>query len=217
MRQYRHIWEQMREFVGTNWNTGRGKRNSYKAKEVLLMTMVTLKNGGKWDFHGRMFGINASTFERDIIKFIDTVAEHWYLSCVIDQVDRHTMKELIDGGRDLKTHKSARYATDVTFQPTWRLSGSLEEAKNILVGKTHYMGLRWRFLSWALVSQLFVVRIFLETLRYRHFLQYERNKWIGSTEKWRRVKHSGRWVALRIVSEYVGGTGRKRLSRRFGN
>ncbi|GMF23168.1 unnamed protein product [Phytophthora fragariaefolia] len=47
--EFERLWTLVCDHVVMNWNTGRGKKCSYSAKDVLFMLLTVLKNGGKWD------------------------------------------------------------------------------------------------------------------------------------------------------------------------
>lgn len=53
-------------FIVTHWNVGRGRKSTFKAKDVLFMALAVMKHGGHWEFLGRMFKIKGQTFEKMI-------------------------------------------------------------------------------------------------------------------------------------------------------
>ena len=67
------IWARLDQYVLENWNTGRGKRTAQTPKECFFMLLVVMKHGGRWDFLGRMFDFKGPTFERLIVRFLDTI------------------------------------------------------------------------------------------------------------------------------------------------
>lgn len=47
--EFVEIWDQMSQFVQTNWNVGHGKQCRVKHKDVLFMNLTVLQYGGQWD------------------------------------------------------------------------------------------------------------------------------------------------------------------------
>ena len=76
-----------------------------------------------------MFGQKTSAFERMVLRFIQLLSELFYEHYVSNQTTRWSMKELHANGHVFKNYPMARYATDVTIQPAFRPSGSVEEGK----------------------------------------------------------------------------------------
>ena len=127
--QFIGIWAGFESLILENYNFGRGRKCEHKPKDVLFMVLSVLKHGGTWDFLARMFGQKTSAFERMILRFIKMLSEAVYEHYVNNQTKRWSMKELHANGHILKNYPMARYATDVTFQPSFRPSGSIEEGK----------------------------------------------------------------------------------------
>ena len=141
--QFVGIWAGSQDVVAENYNVGRGRKCAHSAKDVLFMTLAVLKHGGSWDFLARMFGQKTSAFERMIVQFIRMLYEPVYEQYVVYKTKRWSMKMLHDNNRMFKNYPMARYAIDVTFQPSFRPSESIEEG-NVLVKSTNYTDSRWR-------------------------------------------------------------------------
>ena len=138
--QFVGIWAGFQDLINENYNVGRGRKCAHAAKDVLFMALSVLKHGGAWDFLARMFGQKTSAFERMIVRFIQMLSEPVYEQYVTYQTKRWSMKMLQNNKTLFKNYPMARYATDVTFQPSCRPSGSIEEGKKYYSGKHKLYG-----------------------------------------------------------------------------
>lgn len=59
----------------------RRTEDKYKPKDILLMALASLKQGGSWDWLGRMFHVKGPTFESLITQFMDKIADEVYKIC----------------------------------------------------------------------------------------------------------------------------------------
>lgn len=50
------ILDEFEQFISTNYKVGRGRRKKFSGKDVLFMSLATMKHGGNWDWIGKMFG-----------------------------------------------------------------------------------------------------------------------------------------------------------------
>ena len=50
------FWSKISDLVLRKWNVGRGRKVSYKAKDVLMMILSVLKRGEPWDVLALSFG-----------------------------------------------------------------------------------------------------------------------------------------------------------------
>ena len=114
--QFMTPYEMIQEHVATNWNVGRGRRSLYKPKDVFLMFLTVMKHGGSWDFLARMFQISASSFERLVMKFSDTIGDVLFDTLVVKAEKKYFMQRLMRDKTVFSNFPFARYATDVTFQ-----------------------------------------------------------------------------------------------------
>ena len=78
---------------------------------------------------GKMYNMKAETFERIIQKFVAIISGPVYEHYVSHQARKWSMKKMIDTNALFRGYPMARYATDVTFQPSNRPSGNLSESK----------------------------------------------------------------------------------------
>ena len=73
--------------------------------------------------------MEGATFERIILKFVAIISGPIYENYVSHQARRWSMKKMVHTNALFRNYPMARYATDVTFQPSNRLSGNLSESK----------------------------------------------------------------------------------------
>ena len=85
VNEFGELWLLLQDHVSKSWNVGRGRRSQFSGKDVLLFTLTALKNGGQWDYLGRLFGISGPTFKRTAMKFIDVVNEELYETLVLNR------------------------------------------------------------------------------------------------------------------------------------
>jgi len=141
--EFRGLYHSLHDFISKTWNVGRGRKSSYKAMDVLLMTMAVLKHGGTWDWLGRMFRIKGPTFERLIVGFLEKLAPHMHDLFVKDVAELNPMAELIEQKTRFKNFDFAIEAVDVTFQQANRPSGNMQEGKKYFSGKHHLYGYKF--------------------------------------------------------------------------
>ena len=79
------IYTKISTCVTNSWNTGRGRKTSYRAKDVFFMTLSTLKTGGHWEYMASMFRIKGSVFQRLIKTFLFLITEELYEVMVVGQ------------------------------------------------------------------------------------------------------------------------------------
>ena len=106
------------------------------------MTIAVLKHGAKWDLISFLFGIKAATFEKRVSTMIKSISVHAYRRFVQQYASRFTMERLIGDKTTFKTYKMCRYATDVTFQQTFRPGRTSEESRKYFSGKHKLYGFR---------------------------------------------------------------------------
>ena len=128
-KEFRSIYCKIEGIMSENCNVGKGRRTQYKPKDVLFMTLVTLKHGGQWDFLGQTFKIKGPTFEMLMMRFVNLVSLELYEVLVLEKAERWTMARLVEEKRTFCNFQYARYATDVTFQQANRPSGNVAEGK----------------------------------------------------------------------------------------
>ena len=104
------------------------------------MAIVTVKNGGTWDFLARVFQIKPLKFESLITKFDLLFSEEIFDKLVLSASVSYPMDKLMASNKCFKQYPCARYAVDVTFQQYNRPSGSLQEGKKYFSGKHKLYG-----------------------------------------------------------------------------
>ena len=139
-QEFDRIYTKTSNCVTNSWNTGRGRKTSYRAKDVLFMTLSTLKTGGHWDYMASMFRITGSVFQRLIKKFFFLISEELYEGMVVGQRSKQTMNHFAATNKLFKNHPHALYATDIMFQHTNRPSGNHQESKFMFSAKHKLYG-----------------------------------------------------------------------------
>ena len=82
LSEFLAIWNVIEDTCATSWMSGRGRRKTFRPKDVLLMTMTTIKHGGNWDLLGKNFNVRGNTFERTVISFVTLVGPVLYDSFI---------------------------------------------------------------------------------------------------------------------------------------
>lgn len=134
------IYDIISDHVSTHYNVGRGRKSPFTAKDMLFMVLTVLKCGGQWDFMARVFQQKAPSFERQVGKFIDVMCGYLYEELVEGAAKRYSMKKLEAMNTTFGNFPQARYATDVTFQQSYRPSGNIQEGKLYFSGKHKLYG-----------------------------------------------------------------------------
>ena len=140
--EFEEIWLHIARFVTTNYNCGRGKRSKVKGKDMVFMLLVVLKHGGRWDILGQVFRIKGPCFERMITNFAKLIAPELYKIFVTDLSNEFTMAKLRALDLKFEDFPEAYYAVDVTFQQSYRPSGSMQEGKLFFSGKHKLYGIK---------------------------------------------------------------------------
>ncbi|ETV79243.1 hypothetical protein H257_07308 [Aphanomyces astaci] len=115
------------------WHDGRGRRPLSTPKDAHFMTLTILKYYHTWQKHALDFDINAPTLEKMIMRVVDDVISPILYAHF---VTIPTMEALRKYGTTLRNYPYAKYATDVKFQPSHRLSGRFGEQNHYFSG-TH--------------------------------------------------------------------------------
>lgn len=125
--EFKTIWGYFGDVIGRHYNSGRGKMCSETGKAVLFTTLAVRSYSGQWEFLARVSGEKGPTFERTINRFVDIIPDFAHDTLVKAMESFFSMTKLINEMQLFKTYKCAPYATDVTFQQTFRPSGSIVE------------------------------------------------------------------------------------------
>lgn len=129
------IYNKISDLVTKSWNTGRGRKTAYKAKDVFLTALSTLKCGSHWDYMGSMFRIKESVFQLMVKTVLLLISEELYKSMVVKQRRRNTMRHFSAANKLFKHHPHALYATDFKFQQTNRPAVNHQESKGLFSGR----------------------------------------------------------------------------------
>lgn len=127
--EFMKFWDCVGAFSNTNWIIGRGKRCKINDKDVIFMTMNTLKNGDICDLLSCKFNLKGFTFERIVFGFIKCIATHTYEKWVQEMDDCYSIQRFVEKKRTFRNKPHRRFATKVSFQQTNRCTGNIEEAK----------------------------------------------------------------------------------------
>lgn len=138
--EFETIWTSVEDFVLPRYNTGRGQRSVVKPKDALFITMTVLKHGGQLQMLARIFAMKSQSFERLVTRMLTLLSDHIYEDFVVEVGKMYTMDRLQLDECRFTNFKEARYATDVTFQQSFRPSGSIEEGKRYYSGKHKLYG-----------------------------------------------------------------------------
>ena len=111
-------------------------------QDLLFMTLVVLKHDGEWHFMARTFNMKGPTFERLVVGFVVALSDYFYEHGVTQVEQDFPMQALIEKQQLFSTFTSARYATDVTFQMSFRPSGNIQEGKNIIAASTNFTAIK---------------------------------------------------------------------------
>ena len=140
--EFELLWQLVETHVTQNYNTGRGKKSHVSGKDMLFMFLTTLKHGGHWDILGRVFKIKGPTFERMMTKYVAMISSYLYDLLVTKISSEFSMSTLTDAQQKFRQFPEALYAVDVTFQQSYRPSGSLQEGKIFFSGKHKLYGIK---------------------------------------------------------------------------
>ena len=125
--EFTKIWNHISEHVQQHYNTGRGIKSPIKAKDLVFITFEVLRHGAKWDTMANLFGMKAPTFKKRINKMNHIISDYAYQKFVVHYEQRYTMSRLIAEKKAFRKIQMCRYASDVTFQQSFRPGGSLQE------------------------------------------------------------------------------------------
>ncbi|ETN01592.1 hypothetical protein PPTG_17050 [Phytophthora nicotianae INRA-310] len=116
--EFERLWELSKDHVLSKWGVGRGKKYKISPKDMLFMMLAALKHCGNWETVSSMFGMDASAFQKTIKKYMDMYEPFLYTHLVKGQEALWSMKKITVTWHAFANYPCARYATDVTFQPT---------------------------------------------------------------------------------------------------
>lgn len=140
--EFDFVWNSIRKMVVQTWNIGRGKKFSFKLKDVLFMLLTVLTHSRPWNFMENIFNIKGPAFERLTMKFLTMTGVDVCNDLVATADSKYTMKRIMRNNNTFGNFKYARYARDVTFQQWFRPSGNLAQGKKCFSGKHRLHGYR---------------------------------------------------------------------------
>lgn len=140
--EFHSIYDIIQSGLSSAWTARRGRTSSILPKDAFLMLLTTLKHAGNWDFLAAMFRMKGPTFERTVIVVLENVIDVLYETVVDRWEKKYSMAKLAETDRMFPNYKCARYATDVTFQQSYRPSGSHQESKAYFSNKHKLYGFK---------------------------------------------------------------------------
>ncbi len=69
--EFRKLYDILHGIIVANWNSGRGRKVTFKPIDVLFMTLVVMKHKTSWDHHANCFSIDPTTLMLLITGFVD--------------------------------------------------------------------------------------------------------------------------------------------------
>ena len=127
-------------YIELNYNVDRGEKCHASGKDILFMLLAVVKYGGNWDILGRVFKIKGPKFERMIPKFVSIMSDHVYKLLVVRTSSDFVMQLLRETHQNFKNIREALYATNVTFQQSFRPSGAIQGGKIYFSGRHKLYG-----------------------------------------------------------------------------
>lgn len=112
----------------------------YQVKLHFFMLVTVIKHGGQWDVLDRVFKMKTPTCERLVTRFVALQSLNLFEGLVTDNGKNYSMGDHKENGQTFTKYLHAPYATDVTFQQSFRPSGSVEEGYNLYCGKNKLYG-----------------------------------------------------------------------------
>lgn len=98
----------------------------------------------------RIFKIMGPTFELMVVMVVDYVNEKILFECFKKWKKKYFMPRLILDNISFKYHNFAQYATDATFQQSYRRDGSYTESETVFITTTSYTATRLRSLLYRM-------------------------------------------------------------------
>ncbi|RHZ03062.1 hypothetical protein DYB31_013581, partial [Aphanomyces astaci] len=135
LSEFKLVWKDLQFSVSQEWNVGSGRKCEVSGRDMLFMTLTSMKHCGSWDVVSVVFKEKSPMFLAAIhptlrAKYIDTV------------LDKYSMQHLHTSGHRFNNFPSALYAVDVTFQRTNTPAGSFNEKKRFYSKKHGQYGLK---------------------------------------------------------------------------
>ncbi|KAF0715653.1 Aste57867_3280 [Aphanomyces stellatus] len=95
-----------------HWNVGSGCKCTVSPRVLLFMLLTSMKHCGSWDIVAAVFQEKAPSFEKRIVKFLNTLHPHFMRKYVNDVSETSTTQKLVATGQQFANHPYVLYATD---------------------------------------------------------------------------------------------------------
>ncbi|ETV93692.1 hypothetical protein H310_12458 [Aphanomyces invadans] len=125
----------MKPSVLGTWNVGKGRKCPYSGKDMLFMLLTVVKSGGTWEFLAALFGLQASSFENMVTRFLLKIHDQVYETFFQDEAKLRTMSNLVATGKTFQSFPAALYPADATIQQSNMPMGNYNESMYNLYGK----------------------------------------------------------------------------------
>lgn len=94
------------------------------------MVLVVFKSGYVWDVLDLMFKIQAATFQRMVVRYVETVGKIAFKLVVENKQEYIIMTQMISETTCFKIFPEALFTTDVTFQQFNRSTAFIDIKQN---------------------------------------------------------------------------------------
>lgn len=147
----------MKMYFENEW--GHEKVSKFRITICVLFNipLTVFKNIETWGPLASTIKMNASSFQREITKFIDVLSPIEFKHMVTGKEKICSMVKMIYNYYVFKNFPVARYATDVILQQKFRRSGSVQEVEYTTVENTICMATKRKYLLCQMALSLDVV------------------------------------------------------------
>ncbi|ETW04844.1 hypothetical protein H310_03967 [Aphanomyces invadans] len=89
LTEFNLLWSDLQSTINRRWNIGSGRKCDVTGRDMLFMTVTSMKHCGSWDVVATMFSVNSPTFSKRVTtlltailpylksKYIDNIAAKW--------------------------------------------------------------------------------------------------------------------------------------------
>ncbi|KAF0692854.1 Aste57867_16100 [Aphanomyces stellatus] len=107
--EFNVLWADIRQLLLKSWNTGSGRKSEVSGRDLLLMSLVSLKHCGTWDVVAAIFNHKVSTFEKRVMTFLNAFHPFLMRNYVNALVDKWTMQHLVSSNAEKKLYFSGKH------------------------------------------------------------------------------------------------------------
>ncbi|RHZ10360.1 hypothetical protein DYB37_013940 [Aphanomyces astaci] len=128
--------------VSQEWNVGSGRKCEVSGRDMLFMTLTSMKHCGSWDVVSVVFKEKSPMFSKRVNTFLAAIHPTLRAKDIDTVLDKYSMQHLHTSGLRFDNFPSALYAVDVTVQRTNAPAGSFNEKKCFYSKKHGQYGLK---------------------------------------------------------------------------